>query len=164
MSMLSRSQRFFVLFAVSALGMFLLLLSAPVRPLVEGFSGALATTASWMVRLSGGICEQREAVMSNPLRGFAMEVRDGCNGVNVVILLWAAILGYPASARMKMWGLGLGFGAIQALNLLRIISLFYLGQYYRALFDFAHLYVWELLIILDAMVVFAMWARRVQLR
>jgi exosortase H (IPTLxxWG-CTERM-specific) len=162
MGTLSRSQRFFVLFAASALGMYLLLLSAPVRPLVEGYSGALARAAGWLVRVGGGICEQREAVMSNPLRGFAMEVRDGCNGVNVVILLWAAILGYPASRQKKMWGLGLGFGAIQSLNLLRIISLFYLGQYYRQLFDFAHLYVWELLIILDAMVVFAMWTRRVR--
>lgn len=164
MGALNRSQRFFLLFVVSALGMFILLLSAPVRPLVEGFSGVLAASAGWIIRLGGGICEQREAILSSPLRGFAMEVRDGCNGVNVVILLWAAILGYPAAPRKKLWGLGVGLGAIELLNLLRIISLFYLGQYYRSLFDFAHLYVWELLIILDAMVVFAMWARRAQPR
>lgn len=164
MGTLNRSQRFLLLFIASALGMFILLLSAPVRPLIEGFSGALAITAASIVRLAGGICEQREAVMSNPLRGFALEVRDGCNGVNVVILLWAAILGYPSAIGKKLWGLGAGLAAIQVLNLLRIISLFYLGQYYRSMFDFVHLYVWELLIILDAIVVFAMWSRRAQAR
>lgn len=140
--------------------MFTLLLAPPVRPLVEGFSGALASAAAGSIRLFGGMCLQHAAVLSNPSRGFAMEVRDGCNGVNVVILLWAAILGYPATWRWKLIGLGAGLVAIQALNLLRLISLFYLGQHNRQLFEFAHLYLWEMLIIIDAMVVLALWVRR----
>ena len=89
-----------------------------------------------------------------------MEVRDGCNGANAVILLWAAILAYPAGHRRKMLGLGAGLAAILPLNLVRLITLFYLGQYHPAIFDFAHLYLWEMLIIIDAIAVFALWARR----
>ncbi len=89
-----------------------------------------------------------------------MEVRDGCNGINVVILLWAAMIAYPAGLKWKVIGLGTGLVAIQAANLLRLISLFYLGQYSRPIFEFAHLYLWEMLIIIDAMVVFAVWVRR----
>jgi hypothetical protein len=43
----------------------------------------------------------------------------------------------------------------------RFISLYYLGQYSRSWFDFAHLYLWESLIVLDTMVVFWLWTRLV---
>jgi exosortase H (IPTLxxWG-CTERM-specific) len=102
---------------------------------------------------------QQAAILSNPARGFAMEVRDGCNGVNVVVLLWAAVLAYPSNLRWKLIGLGGGLAAIQVLNLLRLVSLFYLGQYSTPIFEFAHLYLWEMLIIIDAMVVFGVWVK-----
>ena len=44
------------------------------------------------------------------------------------------------------------------MNLLRIISLFYLGQYNRNWFDFAHFYLWEGLIVLDTLAIFWLWA------
>ena len=89
-----------------------------------------------------------------------MEIRDGCNGVNVVILLWAAILAYPSNWKWKVTGLAAGLAAIQILNLIRLISLYYLGQYSRPLFEFAHLYLWETLIIIDAIVVFGIWTKK----
>ena len=41
----------------------------------------------------------------------------------------------------------------------RLVSLFYLGQYSTPIFEFAHLYLWEMLIIIDAMVVFGVWVK-----
>jgi exosortase/archaeosortase family protein len=41
----------------------------------------------------------------------------------------------------------------------RIISLFYLGQWNRMWFDWFHLYLWQALIVLDALVVFLLWLR-----
>jgi len=157
-----RSWNFLLGFVAAALGMFALLLAPPIRPLVEGFSGQLAFSAGWLIRAFGGACLQQAAIMSSPVRGFSMEVRDGCNGANVVILLWAAILAYPTGRRWKLIGLGAGLAAIMPLNLLRLITLFYLGQYHPSLFDFAHLYVWEMLIIMDAMAIFALWVRRAE--
>jgi exosortase H (IPTLxxWG-CTERM-specific) len=156
----TRPRTFVALFAVAALAQFAVLLAAPVRPLVDGFSGRLAAASAHLIRLFGGVCVQNAAVLSNPARGFALEVRDGCNGVNVVILLWAAILAYPSGWKWKLIGLGGGVAAIQVLNLLRLVSLFYLGQYNHAAFEFAHLYLWETLIVIDAMVVFSLWSRR----
>ena len=49
---------------------------------------------------------------------------------------------------------------IQGVNLLRFISLYYLGQYSMRWFNFAHEYLWESLIMLDAMVVFGLWVRQ----
>ena len=50
-------------------------------------------------------------------------------------------------------GLVAGVVAVQGLNIIRIISLFYLGQWNREVFEWAHLYVWQALIMLDVLVV-----------
>jgi exosortase H (IPTLxxWG-CTERM-specific) len=157
-----RTRAFILVFVIAALGQFAVLLATPIHPLVDGFSGDLAGVSAWLIRACGGTCVRHAAVLASPTKSFAMEVRDGCNGINVVVLLWAAILAYPASLKWKLIGLGGGLVAIQVLNLFRLISLFYLGQYSPSIFEFAHLYMWELLIIIDAMVVFNLWIRRAQ--
>ena len=55
----------------------------------------------------------------------------------------------------------IGVFAVQVLNLARIVSLFYLGQWNPAWFEWAHLYVWQALIMLDALVVWLLWMRSV---
>lgn len=60
---------------------------------------------------------------------------------------------------MKWIGLGIGILAVQAVNILRIVSLFYLGQWNLQWFEFAHLYLWQALIMLDVLVVWLLWVR-----
>ena len=151
---------FVLVFTLAALAQFAILLATPMRPLVDGFSGDLAAVSSWLIHAGGGTCIRQAAVLSNPARSFAMEIRDGCNGINVVVLLWSAILAYPASLKWRLIGVTAGLTSIETLNLFRLISLFYLGQYSYPLFQFAHLYLWELLIIIDGMVVFSLWIKR----
>lgn len=151
---------FVLVFTLAALAQFGILLATPMRPLVDAFSSELAGVSAWLIRSCGGTCLRQAAVLSNPAKSFAMEVRDGCNGINVVVLLWSAILAYPANLKWRLVGVTGGLAAIQILNLFRLISLFYLGQYNYRLFEFAHLYLWELLIIIDGMAVFSLWIRR----
>ncbi len=156
-----RSRTFIAVFVAAALAQFGLLLAPPVRPFIDGMSGSLASISASLIRAFGGACTQVGAVLTAPgAHHFSMEVRDGCNGVNVVILLWSAMLAWPVRWQWKLAGLGAGFVLLQLLNLLRLISLFYLGQYSPPVFQFAHLYLWELLIIIDAMVIFGLWIRR----
>ena len=65
----------------------------------------------------------------------------------------------PSPFKSKIIGFVIGFFAIQALNLVRIISLFYLGQWSMVAFEWFHLYLWQALIILDALVVWLIWLR-----
>jgi exosortase/archaeosortase len=119
-----RTRAFILVFVIAALAQFAIVLATPIHPLVDGFSGDLAAVSAWLIRACGGTCVRHAAVLASPAKSFAMEVRDGCNGINVVILLWAAILAYPASLKWKLIGLGGGLVAIQVLNLFRLISLF----------------------------------------
>ena len=76
-----------------------------------------------------------------------------------MIILVAAILAFPAPWRYRLWGMALGILTIQILNLVRIISLIFLGMWNHAAFEWAHLYVWQALIILDALLVWLIWLR-----
>jgi exosortase/archaeosortase family protein len=62
---------------------------------------------------------------------------------------------------MKALGLMAGSVIVQVLNIIRFISLFYLGQYSMTWFDFAHSYLWESLLVFDTMIVFSFWVNRV---
>ena len=47
------------------------------------------------------------------------------------------------------------------MNLVRIVSLYYIGQHNRQWFEFAHLYAWENLIVLITLAIFWNWVQRV---
>lgn len=90
---------------------------------------------------------------------WAIEIVAGCNGLEAVAILIAALFAFPASWRQRFIGLGIGFLAIQVLNLVRIISLFYMGMWDMRWFDWFHEYLWQALIILDALLVWLLWLR-----
>jgi exosortase H (IPTLxxWG-CTERM-specific) len=152
--------RFLVLFPIFLAAGFCGLLIPFLHPAVTAFTRGLVEVSAMVIRLFGGSAAAHQVVLQNPSNGFAMEVIDGCNGDDVAVLLWAAILAYPASWSQKGKGLLAGTAAIYVINFLRIISLFYLGQYDRQWFDFAHLYVWESVFVLLTLTIFWMWVRR----
>ena len=100
-------------------------------------------------------------ILRSNANGFAVSIEAGCNGVEATLVLAAAILAFPSTWKQKLWGLLLGFIAVQGLNVIRIISLFYLGQWNMTAFEWAHLYIWQALIMLDVLIVWLIWVRRI---
>jgi exosortase H (IPTLxxWG-CTERM-specific) len=98
-------------------------------------------------------------VLQSARNGFAVSIEAGCNGVEATIVLVAAILAFPAPWKRKLLGLAVGVTAVQGLNIIRVVSLFYLGQWSQHAFEFAHLYVWQALIMLDVLIVWLLWVR-----
>lgn len=98
-------------------------------------------------------------ILQSTTNGFAVSIEAGCNGVEATIVLIAAMLAFPAPWKNKIIGLVAGVLAVQGLNIVRIISLFYLGQWNYHVFEWAHLYVWQALIMLDVLIVWLLWVR-----
>jgi len=157
-----RMGRFLLIFGVSLAVLFGLLLAPPTEPAVARFTTGLVTVSAALIRLFGGHAVAIGDLLQNPGTHFAIEMAYGCNGAHVTILLWAAVLAFPATWVQKAKGLAAGTAAIHLVNLLRFISLFYVGQYSRAWFDFAHLYLWESLMMIDTLVIFWTWAHFVR--
>jgi exosortase H (IPTLxxWG-CTERM-specific) len=154
--------RFFLLFVVLLAVLFGLELTPWVQDwFVIPWTNALARISTSVVTLFDGSVEATGKVMRSNANGFAVSIEAGCNGVEATLVLLAAMLAFPAPWRHKFVGLVIGILAVQLLNILRVISLFYLGQWNYDVFEWAHLYVWQALIMLDVLVVWLIWVRRV---
>ena len=153
--------RFMWIFPLSLLIGFGLLLAPFMQPAMDKATGLLVSATAAAIRLFGGHAVAQSNLLRNPISGFSIEVKDTCNASNVTILLWAAILAFPAPLLQKLKGAAVATLLLHVVNLLRIVSLYYLGQFDNAWFEFAHLYVWEGLIVLVTLVLFWMWVQQV---
>jgi exosortase H (IPTLxxWG-CTERM-specific) len=140
--------------------LFTLEITTPVQDaVIIPFTAGIADVSSLIARSFDDQVIASGKIIRSMDNGFAVEIQPGCNGVEALIILFAAIFAFPAPFKHKLVGFGIGFFAIQLLNLVRIISLFYLGQWNMTAFKWFHLYLWQALIILDALVVWLIWLR-----
>ncbi len=152
--------RFSILFIVLLLGLFTVEVLQPVQDhVILPFTAVLADISVFLIMLFDDGVQASGKVIRDLASGFAVSIEPGCNGVEALIILFAAIFAFPAPLKHKLIGFAIGFIAIQSLNLVRIISLFYLGQWNMTWFNWFHLYLWQALIILDALVVWLIWLR-----
>jgi exosortase H (IPTLxxWG-CTERM-specific) len=152
--------RFFVRFVVLQAVLF----GAELTPWAQQYvaapwTRALAAASARLVTLFDPDVIATGNVLQSTASGFAVSIEAGCNGVEATIVLAAAILAFPAPWRHRLFGLAAGVVAVQGLNLIRVISLFYLGQWNIDVFEWAHLYVWQALIMLDVLIVWLIWVR-----
>ena len=152
--------RFFIGFLVLQAGLFGLELTPWGQQwFVVPWTDTLATISAAIVKVFDPQVVSHGKVLQSTSNGFAVSIEAGCNGVEATIVLVAAILSFPAPWQRKLIGLGVGIVAVQGLNIVRVISLFYLGQWSFNVFEWAHLYVWQALIMLDVLIVWLLWVR-----
>lgn len=152
--------RFLSVFAVTLLVLFTLELLSPIQQhFIQPFTGGLATISTLLILPFDDTVISTGRILRDSASGFAVSIEAGCNGIEASIVLIAGILAFPASWPQKCIAIIAGFVAIQALNVVRIISLFYLGQWNYPIFEWSHLYLWPVLIMVDVLVVFAIYLR-----
>ena len=158
--MSSPTLRFVLIFCTTALLGFALEVIPWVEDfLVKPFIAGLAWLSGVLIRLPGGLADVTDVVIRHPLNGFAIKIANGCSGIEAGILLGAGMMAFPATWGQRALGWVAGTAAIMTLNVVRVISLYYIGQYSRDWFDWAHLYAWDVLIMIDGLVVFFLWVR-----
>jgi exosortase H (IPTLxxWG-CTERM-specific) len=152
--------KFFILFLVIQGVLFGGELTGPAQEyFVVPWTNFLATISAGMVKWFDPNVLVSGKILQSTANGFAVSIEAGCNGVEATIVLVAAMLAFPAPWKHKIFGLIAGIIAVQGLNIVRIISLFYLGQWNYNVFEWAHLYVWQALIMLDVLIVWLLWVR-----
>lgn len=124
---------------------------------VQPFTVLLADISGTLIALTGRDISTHGVVIYDQGAAFAVEIAAGCNGVEAMILLIAGVLAFRSPWYYKGIGLLAGILGIQLLNLVRIISLFFLGMWNETAFEWAHLYVWQALIMLDALLIWLVW-------
>ena len=152
--------RFGAVFAAIVIGLFAVQLTPPAQSwVVEPWTTVIAQIATWVARAFDPGVTVSGATLLEPSNGFSVTILSGCNGLEAMIVLLAAIVAYPAPWKLRFAGLAAGVLAVQSLNIVRIVSLFYIGQWSLGVFEWAHLYAWQALIMLDVLIVWLLWLR-----
>ena len=158
---MKREQKVFLLRFIGVLVFFYLVVA--MRPVndrvIVPFTGLIVQASAAVLRGLGEPARTAGTLLTSP--AFTVDVKNGCNGVEAMLLLVSAILAFPAPARKRLAGLLAGVAAIQVANLIRVVSLFWLGVHHRDVFELFHAAIWQTVLILMSVVLFILWSRRV---
>lgn len=139
-------------------GFTLLSLNSVNDNVIEPFTAQVATASGHALNLIGQDITRTGTILRN--ERFAVNIRNGCNGVETMIIFLAAVLAFPSTWKSRALGLVLGVIAIQAVNLFRVVALFLTGAYFPKLFDSSHTVIWQTVVILFGVLLWIFWANR----
>jgi len=154
-----RSLAFLGRFLLLLLAFYVIVASRPVNDhVIVPFTHGIAAASARILTALG----EPVAVSGTELRSdtFSVNIENGCNGVETALLLAAAVLAFPASWLPRLTGFLLGFAAIQLLNLVRVVSLVWIGRHRPALFNSSHTVLWQSAVVLFGVLLFLFWASR----
>jgi exosortase H (IPTLxxWG-CTERM-specific) len=144
-------------FVIALVALYAIVALNPVNDhVIVPFTTVVAHSSALLLRSVESGVNATGTVIRSPR--FALDVQNGCNGVEATILLAAAMLAFPATLRSRLIGLPFAIAAVALLNLVRLGSLFWLGEHYRQVFEFVHVAVWQSLVILAAISIFVLWS------
>ena len=145
-------------------GLPVLAIAAVTALLIVGLDlPALRTLALWTAKWTGLVLSAMGAQVTVTgtvvaSEAFVIDVITECLALGPMLLFAAAVLAYPTSMSYKAKGLLVGVAAIMGVNLIRIVSLFFLGSLFPQLLEVVHLLVWQSLMVLLAVAVWLIWS------
>ena len=90
-------------------------------------------------------------------------VEDGCNGLELMVLYIGFIVCMPSNIWRKVLFIGAGVVILHMANILRSMALIYIHEYHEAYFDFAHTYVFKLVLYAVTFILWVLYARKIQI-
>jgi exosortase H (IPTLxxWG-CTERM-specific) len=154
-----RSLLFLARFAALLVALYLFVAWNPVNDrVIVPFTAGIARVSGFLLNGLG----EKVSVDGTEIRSgaFAVQIENGCNGIEAALLFGSAVLAFPAPWRRRWTGLAGGFLAIQLLNLVRVVSLFWIGAHRPALFSSSHTVIWQSAVVLASVLLFLYWASR----
>ena len=117
-----------------------------------------SSMASVILNLFGASTTSVGNMLSGP--GASLQIYEGCDGIEPVMLLVAGIVAFPAPVKHKLKGILYGSLFILGLNFVRILSLYVVQVYWPAGFEFMHIEFWQVVFILVAVLVWVFWIKK----
>jgi len=151
--------RFPVVFVTLSLVLFV----ATAGPLADTIRPWLCRTVALhthlLLNLVGEETRLYGAIVSAPLRAHSFDVIYACTSLPATLLLVAAVFAFPAASwRFRVLGILAGVALLYAVNLARLVVLFYCYVYWPDLYDRMHATVWQSLLVVVAVAFFVGWA------
>jgi exosortase/archaeosortase family protein len=136
----------------------LLIWIAGSEPMMGGVQRGLARVTSGILNVFGHRTVVAGSTVSSDL--FGITVVTACTGLFATGLFLIAVIAYPTGWKSKLIGGGLGVAGIFLLNVVRLVSLYYIGVHLPAFLDSAHQLIWQSVLIVFAVALWLLWAGR----
>lgn len=91
---------------------------------------------------------------------FGISVVTACTGLFATGLYLIAVLLFPASWRARLSGCIVGVCVLFVVNVVRLVSLYYVGVHWPSVLDAVHQVVWQSLVIAIVVAMWLLWAGR----
>ncbi|MBK7763615.1 MAG: archaeosortase/exosortase family protein [Bacteroidetes bacterium] len=88
---------------------------------------------------------------------FSITVKQGCDSMEALAIFVCGVMAFPSNLKVKLYGLLIGTFIIFGFNLIRLISLFWIGLNHHDLFDLFHLEIWQGFFIILSIVLWVLW-------
>lgn len=136
----------------------LLIWIAGNETMMGGVQRGLARVTSGVLHVFGHRTVVAGSTVSSDL--FGITVVTACTGLFTTGLFLIAVVAYPSGWRSKLIGVGLGVAGIFLLNVVRLVSLYYIGVHLPGFLDPAHQLIWQSVLIVFAVALWLLWAGR----
>lgn len=90
-----------------------------------------------------------------------INVYEGCNGINVMIVFVAFMLAFGGPWKRWVWFVPVGLGCIHLANLLRVAALYGIARYYQAYFYYVHKYLFTVSIYFLVLLLWWFWLEKI---
>lgn len=150
--------QWFLSTAVAAAIVGLLIALAMNEHAMGGLQLAYAAAANSVLHLLGHSTQIAGNVVGTG--DFGITVVTACTGLFTTALYLVAVALFPTTWMRKLAGVGLGIGGIAILNVVRLVSLYYVGVHWPSALDVVHQLVWQSLLIAFAVALWLLWAGR----
>lgn len=123
----------------------------------QPYLGLIATTVGGIVGAFG----YDVSIVDTSIRSsaYSMEIIRGCDGIEPTAAFLAAVVASPVSLWTKVPGILLGTLVLLTVNLLRLVSLFFIGVYFPSAVDVMHEDIWQAAFIALAIVLWGFWVQ-----
>ncbi|MCH7596352.1 MAG: archaeosortase/exosortase family protein [Planctomycetes bacterium] len=132
------------------------------------FDGYLSINADVSAVILGFLGERgvtvEDSVIMSPR--FSLGIKRGCDAIQPAVFFAFFVAASPvrASRRRKAKAIAIGIALILLINLVRLVSLFYVGILWKSAFEWVHIEFWQMVFIALPIVFWLVWARRQQLK
>ena len=151
-------RRFVLVFAALAVASELVYYGVALESdLFAAYLALLARISGFLLGFVADDVAVRGTLISSSL--FSVEIARGCDAYRICSLLSAAIIAFPSSLRVKLWGLALGLLWLNMLNFVRILGLFFIGGYFPEHFGASHETYFPIFLICMTMAAWILWLR-----
>ena len=129
----------------------------------EHFSFLRSLTASTLSALLGllGVSHTLDDTLLHLVDGISLNIIDECTGIYELFVYTGCVMAYPTSSNKKLAGVAFGIPAMFGINMVRLLSLAFVGLWFPSIFGYVHYYLWQVTLILLVVFVMLVWIEKI---